>query len=209
MGLLDQGRLEADQVFGRLTLLKRFRRSSDGFPMWECVCVEGNKVVARESALKSGNTKSCGCLKANNSRTHGLTGTRLHRIWKSMIQRCENPRRSGFPIYGGRGIRVCEGWRNSFEVFYGWALRAGYDDALTIDRIDNDGPYSPGNCRWVTRHVQRRNSRQSLIFATAFGETKLIADWTRDPRCKVKARLLYTRFHAGMPFEVALRGGRR
>ena len=89
---------------------------------------------------------------------HGLSNTRLYKIWSGMIKRCYNPKAAKYPRYGARGITVCDQWRSAFIVFHRWAVQNGYGEDLQIDRIDNDGPYSPENCRWVTAAQNTRNS---------------------------------------------------
>lgn len=93
---------------------------------------------------------------------HGLTGTRLYRIWKAMKRRCNNPNLEAYKNYGGRGIKVCKEW-DVFSEFHNWAIRNGYSDDLTIDRIDNDDDYNPFNCRWVSRRVQSYNQRETVF----------------------------------------------
>lgn len=103
---------------------------------------------------------------------------RLYSIWKGIKSRCGNPSRKSYNDYGGRGITVCDEWRNSFKTFREWSLANGYSDDLTIDRIDNDGNYGPENCRWTTRTEQCNNTRRNHI-VEAFGESHTLAEWSR------------------------------
>jgi hypothetical protein len=110
-----------------------------------------------------------------------------------MLNRCRNPNYVDWPNYGGRGIRVCDEWHD-WPTFKKWALDAGYSPELELDRVDNDGPYSPDNCRFTTLSRQRRNRRITPML-TAFGETKPLADWAEDPRCAVGYTTLSERYH--------------
>lgn len=148
---------------GRLTVIKYV-----GGSKWQCACDCGNTVIVSTSNLTSGNSTSCGCFKRENSRklntTHGSSKTRLYGIWKGINKRCYGKNEPAYANYGGRGIRVCEEWRNDYESFRDWALDSGYDEdapygTCTIDRIDVDGDYEPSNCRWVSLSVQARNTR--------------------------------------------------
>lgn len=140
---------------------------------------------------------------------HGQIGTRLYNIWNGMKQRCHNENSTSYDNYGGRGIVVCDEWRNSFTSFFRWAESTAYDDTLSIDRIDNDGNYEPSNCRWATWE-QQNNNRRSSRWVDAFGERRTIQDWTRDPRCKVGKRGLAKRLNRGWPAEEAITApGRR
>lgn len=164
----------AGQKFGRLRVVQIAgrQRSPHGGQriMWECVCDCGNTHVASGHRLRHGDTKSCGCLRAEMqskaSTTHGLRHTRLYKVWHDMKMRCQNPNEPGYKYYGGRGITVCAEWQDDVAAFYEWAMSAGYDkDAprgkCTLDRINNDGCYEPGNCRWVDMMTQAHNKRAS------------------------------------------------
>lgn len=101
--------------------------------------------------------------KGENFYKHGLSNTKLHRVWWGMIERCYKKHHKSFLEYGGRGVSVCDEWRSDFKNFYDWAIENGYKDGLTIDRINNNGNYEPTNCRWVTQSENARNRRTARI----------------------------------------------
>lgn len=108
---------------------------------------------------------------------HGMTKTRLYRIWRGMLTRCYNTHRNDFTYYGGKGITVCDDWKNSFPLFYEWAIKNGYSETVTLDRKDVNGNYCPENCRWLSRKKQSENRSNNRLI-TAFGETHTISQWS-------------------------------
>lgn len=166
--------------FGRLTVLER--ATGGGYVKWRCRCSCGNEVVVHGTSLKSGDTRSCGCLKGEltsvRKTVHGDTGSRLYRIWICMKKRCFNPNAHSYKMYGGRGITVCDEWRNNYASFRDWALANGYSEDLSIDRIDNNGNYEPKNCRWATI-AQQDNNRRNNRFIPFYGEIYTVSEWAR------------------------------
>lgn len=167
------------EKFGRLTVVEHVGMNQRGKATWECRCECGNICTIEGVKLTSGHTKSCGCYNRDAAKerflTHGMSKTRLYNIWRVMIKRCTYENAINYANYGARGIRVCDEWQG-FEGFKKWALAHGYADNLTIDRIDNNGDYTPDNCRWVDMTTQLRNtSRNRLIMFR--GETHCMKDW--------------------------------
>lgn len=148
------------QKYERLTVIER-HGVKDGHAAWLCKCDCGKTTVVNGRNLRSGRTTSCGCFHneqlIERSLTHGKTHSRLYSIWHNMLNRCYYERTKCFEYYGGRGITVCDEWKNSFEAFHDWSIENGYSDELTIDRIDVDGNYEPSNCRWITMKEQCKN----------------------------------------------------
>lgn len=140
--------------------------------------------------------------KSNGAYKHGLHGDPLFKKWKSMIARCTSEAHSSYCWYGGRGISVAPEW-NDYENFKTWAQSSGYDPLLSLDRLDNDADYSPSNCRWATPAMQTRN-RRVTISLTAWGETKPMAEWAEDVRCKVSYCTLQYRIQMGKSHELAI-----
>lgn len=150
----------------------------------ECVCDCGKSVTVLVSNLRRGHSLSCGCLRNESTSkaltTHGMAGRRVYNTWAHMKQRCNNPSNDAYKYYGERGITVCKEWERDFLSFYQWAICKGYNDTLSIDRIDNDKGYFPENCRWadaVTQAANRRllkmnKSKTRGIHSTIYGTFK-------------------------------------
>jgi len=191
------------QKFGRLIVIERVENYK-----WLCKCDCGIEKIIRGSSLKSGDTKSCGCLakeqliKRSTKHGHNKKGkqTKIYQSWRHMIERCTNSNYSEYQYYGGRGITVCERWLN-FENFL-----EDMDEPPTqehsIDRIDNDGNYCKSNCRWATKREQARNTRRNLLI-TFDGETQCLMWWAE--KFNINYHTLYNRIYRnGWPIEKAL-----
>ena len=184
------------QKFGRLTVV-RFDHKENGRKYYLCQCDCGNFKIVSNHSLKSGNTKSCGCLhkeiltqRNKDNRIHHPENERLLRIWRAMLHRCYKETDEHYDYYGGRGIKVCDDWHD-FETFQKWALANGYADNLTIDRLDGNKDYCPENCSWATMTVQN-NHKSDTKWLTYKGKTQSLSDWCRElglDYVRTKARL--------------------
>ena len=169
--------------YGKLVVVKRVSGGKRGKSMWYCECDCGEKTVVVGTNLVRGLTRSCGCLSkdltSERFTKHRLSALRIYKIWSDMKKRCTNKSHRSYKDYGGRGIKVCEEWMHYPQRFYEWSICNGYEDTLSIDRIDVDGDYCPENCRWADRVTQANNCR-SNHYLTYNGETKTIAEWARE-----------------------------
>lgn len=188
--------------FARLLVLKRVETDKKKDSFWLCLCDCGNKTIVRGYHLTSGSIRSCGCIKKEIIRsresTHLLTNTKLYRIWAGIKQRCFNSNHKNYDRYKGRGITMCDAWKNDFMAFYNWAINNGYKEGLTIERINNDGNYEPLNCRWATRQEQANNtsSNHYIIFN---GEKHTISEWSK--KMGIKYKILEYRIRKGLSLE--------
>jgi hypothetical protein len=191
------------QRFGRWTVLRRAEKLGPVYG-WLCRCDCGKQSVVRGCPLRSGKTKSCGCLSmdvsSTTNRIHGWKGTRTYKAWSSMRERCRLKSRRDWNRYGGRGITCCKRW-DKFENFL--ADMGPRPERMSLERNDNNGNYEPGNCRWATAEEQA-NNRSTSLRLTAFGETKTATQWARDPRCAVSYDTLLNRLASGWPADLAI-----
>jgi len=197
------------QKFGRLTAIERTGSNKSNHAVWlfECECGNFKNIVGK--SVTKGKTQSCGCYNIEKIKqrttTHGMTKNHpLYGVWRSMIDRCYLEKATGFENWGGRGITVCEEWRNDFRVFYDWAMANGWQKDLSIDRIDNNGNYTPENCRFATRKTQNNNQRQRIdVIAIEYnGHKRTLKDWCRI--FELKYTTIRQRLNLGWSVEKAL-----
>lgn len=197
--------IEIGNKYGLLTVTGDGYRTHDGKRwryLWPCVCECGEVSDVRGDKLVNGNTRSCGCLRREVSTKHGLKNHPLYSVWHDMHRRCSNPAFRNWKHYGGRGITVCDQWKDPAR-FVQWALANGWQKGLLLDRRDNDGNYEPRNCRFVDALTSNRNKNNNRM-VSAFGETKCASEWVEDERCTVCYETLHSRLKNGWKPEEAI-----
>lgn len=184
------------QRIGRLVVKSIDHANIKGHLKVPVICDCGTEKLVGIIELATSQTKSCGCVSieklSERSYKHGGDGTSLYAVWHGMKNRCLNQKLENYPIYGGRGISVCEEWSRDFSIFRTWALLSCYTKGLQIDRIDVNGNYEPSNCRWVTAKVNGNNRRDNVILHI-FGESRTMKQWSEDSRCVVNYSTLRQR----------------
>lgn len=167
--------------FGRLLAINRSGTGPNGEVLWQCWCDCGKSPIYVSHKLRRLQIVSCGCHKSELARrmktTHGCTKSPIYRTWKGMMARCYKPTRRNYHSYGGRGIRVCERWRDVRNFITD--MMPTYVDGLTIDRINVNGNYEPSNCRWATSD-QQHNNKTTSRYITALGKTQTVSQWMRE-----------------------------
>ena len=184
--------------YGCLVVLSRDRNLAPRIPGWKCQCDCGRQVVLNGSNLRLGLTQSCGCLRRRLTQhrfiTHGKAHTKEFRIWCAMRQRCNDPNHSSFHKYGGRGIKVCDEWNDSFEQFYS-DMGPRPAPKFTIERKDNDGPYDKTNCVWATRKAQANNRRSNRLIEFN-GRELTLRQIMDETNCQISFRTMRARVFA-------------
>lgn len=182
-------------MFGRLTVIDNhinwnYRKNGDRDKavLCECNCENKTRKFINISDLKNGRVKSCGCMLEH----HNMSQTKIYQQWSGMRRRCQSETHSSYKNYGARGISVCNEWDESFESFYNWAIQNGFKDGMTIERIDNDGNYSPENCKLIPKSEQSKN-RRNCIFLTYDNKTIGLKEWSKISG--IKYGTLLKRYH--------------
>jgi hypothetical protein len=166
---------------------------------WNCVCDCGTQRAVRGDHLRGGRSPSCGCMTKERMTTHGMYKASEYFAWNNMLRRCEEPDHPEFKNYGARGIAVCDAW-HSFEAFFA-DVGARPSSAHSLDRIDNNGPYNPSNCRWATAQQQSDNRRSNQLL-TLHGRTMTITKWAKE--VGVNPTTIKQRLRCGWPLQRAL-----
>lgn len=194
------------QRFGRLVALGPVGKVGKQV-LWHCLCDCGTYVSATQGMLHSRSKQSCGCLHRESAGlrnlTHGMTKTPLYGAWRAMVKRCTNPKDKNYTSYGGRGIHVCGEWLHNFEAFYNHVtMLPNYGTkGYSLDRIDNNGNYEPGNVRWASSAQQNRNTRDNIVL-TFDGKEQCLADWAEETG--IQYMTLFYRLKRGWDTERAL-----
>lgn len=188
-------KIKSGEKYGRLTIEREVDAIKGSIRKFLCKCRCGKKKIIRLADIRSGHTQSCGCLNSEllvkRNWKHGYVGTRLYVIWEKMLNRCRNSKNKDYKYYGGRGISICKEW-TKHEVFQKWAIASGYNDTLTIERINNDKNYEPSNCKWIPhgqQSINRRSNISSIINGIKFPTLTMAARHFGVPYVTAQSRL--------------------
>lgn len=180
--------IKIGERFGRLEVIAPAEKALSGHRRWLCRCECGSERIVHQTSLRAGTTKSCGCLhtedliRRNTIHGHKKNGiiSPEYTLWLNIKQRCFNPKNKDYAIYGGRGIVLCDAWRDDFTAFLaGVGPKPICDKRMSLDRINSDLGYEPGNVRWVDAVVQARNRRSNYVI-TFCGRTKILIEWSEE-----------------------------
>lgn len=198
---MSKTRIEmAGRRYGRLLAIRPTeKKTANKSIYWECLCICGRTIEIGGHKLRTGHTKSCGCLRDDSRKKHQMTSTSTYSVWKYMRQRCLNPKSNRYDRYGGRGIKVCKHWSEFQHFFEDMGERP---KGLTLDRIDNDGDYCRANCRWATKKEQENNKSTNVII-TYKGRRLTVSEWAEEQGINYST-LFYRLFKRGWSVEKAL-----
>lgn len=191
-----------NKKYGRLLVISYDAKKGNNHYV-NCRCECGNTKSIRLSRLKSGETQSCGCIRIenleklrqiNNIEKHGKSKEKLYNVYRNIKYRCYNSNCHIYKNYGGKGVKVCDDWLNDFMSFYNWAHSNGYQEGLSIDRIDVNGDYEPSNCRWSDNTTQA-NNRSNTIYLTHNNKTQSLSTWAKE--LSIPYATVYSRFSKG------------
>lgn len=203
--------IQIGEKYNNLTIIKEVEKRNNR-RHFLCKCDCGNEKIIRIDGITSGHAKTCGCLQLQVAKKHGFFGTRIYQTWVQMKARCFNEQHKHYKDYGGRGITVCDEWKDDFMTYYYWSIDNGYAENLSIDRIENDGNYEPSNCRWVSMQMQANNKRNNRLIEYN-NQTHTLAEWSRILGINyktLKARIITMCWDVKRAFEtpVAIKGGK-
>lgn len=189
--------------YGKLTVVSMYCRTPQRKYKWLCKCDCGNECVVFGSKLRTGYTRSCGCLrhKSPPNKTHGKKSDPLYPVWCEMKYRCTNPNHSAYKWYGGKGIRVCDEWYSDFQKFYDWMHDHGWQPGLTIDRINPKEGYSPENCR-IADMTTQQNNRSNNVIIEYMGIRDTISGWAA--RLGISRGVIASRYYRNFPTDKIL-----
>lgn len=182
--------------FNKLLVIEKCKERNGKKVMWKCVCDCGNIVSVQTYHLTNNKIKSCGCF--SRKYINNEISKSIYTIWSCMKNRCYSPQHQNYKIYNGKGITICDEWKNDFMSFYYWAINNGYQKGLSIDRIDNKGNYCPQNCRWTTKEQQMRNKTNNKMIKYK-NQIKCLAEWCDI--LNLKYETIQSRFNRGWSIE--------